>query len=155
MLFSVLFSPLSSLFIHSHARTHTHSVVHTLFAHTVYVSVAFSISLPVLFCVLCIVVSFICRQPTSNTHQNIRDVGKEKWQHSFPSYVFARTHSLPPSLPPSRLLTLFFLQCMRLCLFSFASYPILRIKPSSSPTPPHTTISVVLPLLAVANIIIK
>lgn len=54
-------------------------------AHAVSVSVAFSISLPA----FSLSRSFVDSQRT--THINILDVGKEKWQHSFPSYVFLRS----------------------------------------------------------------
>lgn len=97
-------------------RTYTHSLLmlYQFLYVSVSVSVAFSISFPVFS--LPWYRSSVDSQRTTHTHQNIRDVGKEKWQHSFPSYVFT--------------VSLFFFQCMRLCLivsFSFRSNHIYNI----------------------------
>lgn len=109
--FSVLFSPLSSSLLRACVRAHTS-------AHAVSVSVAFSISLPAFS--LC--VSTANEQHTSTSVMLAKKNGNIHFHHMFfCALFFSAMHA---SL--SHCIVFF---------FSFASYPILRIKPSSSPLP--------------------
>lgn len=102
--------------------------LHTLFARAVSVSVAFPISLPVFSFSLplsvCSLVSFICRQPTNNEHTHQHPWC---WQRKMATFISIICFCCP------------FFSAMHASLshciifFSFTSYPILRIKPSSSP----------------------